>query len=237
MYGDFGLRDSKDRVCLFLKFKAKIYNFNLNGTDIALELADLSDTSVALNGFCALANEVTKHSFIEARWKQNFRKKALKLTFVEKYEELRQSSLLQLRWQLTKVVYEEIYDKSQSKKPIVFESSNETVVVSAPLHQSFVCKDSLNITLYNNKNQDYQPFVLELLPAIDMQPMNIVNGFGSNIYLCDRTRSRTLSESFQSQMTIVSGIVLGISSVGTLIGYSLRRLFLPARQQIYNSLG
>uniref|UniRef100_A0A914YCY7 Uncharacterized protein n=1 Tax=Panagrolaimus superbus TaxID=310955 RepID=A0A914YCY7_9BILA len=194
MYGDFGLRDSKDRVCLFLKFKAKIYNFNLNGTDIALELADLSDTSVSLNGFCALTNEVTKHSFIEARWKQNFRKKALKLTFVEKYEELRQSSLLQLRWQLTKVVYEEIYD-------------------------------------------NYQPFVLELLPAIDMQPMNIVNGFGSNIYLCDRTRSRTLSESFQSQMTIVSGIVLGLSSVGTLIGYSLRRLFLPARQQIYNSLG
>ena len=118
VYGDFGLRDSKDRVCLFLKFRARIYNFNLNGTDIALELADLSDNSVTLNGFCALANEVTKHSFIEARWKQNFRKKALKLTFVEKYEELRQHSLLELRWQLTKVVYEEIYDSKLTPESV-----------------------------------------------------------------------------------------------------------------------
>lgn len=105
-YGDFGLKDEEDRICLFLKFRARIYNFNLNETDIALELADLYDKNVTLSGYCALPNEVKKTSFIEATWTQNGRRKSLKLSFSEKYEE-RQASILELRWQLVKVVYEE----------------------------------------------------------------------------------------------------------------------------------
>ena len=108
-YGDFGLRDEDDRICLFLKFRARIYNFNLNGTDISLELADLSNQTVALSGYCALPNEVKKISFIEAKWTQNYRRKALKLSFAQKYEE-RQASVLELRWQLVKVVYEEAFE-------------------------------------------------------------------------------------------------------------------------------
>lgn len=38
IYGDFGLRDEEKAVCLYLKFQAKMYNFNLNGTDIASEV-------------------------------------------------------------------------------------------------------------------------------------------------------------------------------------------------------
>uniref|UniRef100_A0A7E4VT93 Uncharacterized protein n=1 Tax=Panagrellus redivivus TaxID=6233 RepID=A0A7E4VT93_PANRE len=236
VYGDFGLLDSEGHPCLYLKLRARIYNFNLNSSDIALELADLSNNTVAIAGFCALHNEVTKHSFIEARWNQNYRLKTLKLSFVERYEEM-QPSILELRWQLAKVVYEEVYEKSRSKRPIVFETRNTSIVVSAPLHQKFVCKDSLNITLHHANEKIYKPFVLELLPEIDIQPMNTGSGFGSNAYLCERTRRRTLSESFQSKMTIFSGVVLGISSVLTLIGHSLRRFFLPERRQMYNSLG
>ncbi|KAE9551066.1 hypothetical protein FO519_005733 [Halicephalobus sp. NKZ332] len=232
-YGDFGLKDEEDRICLFLKFRARIYNFNLDGTDISLELADLSDPKVTLSGYCALPNEVKKISFIEAKWTQNYRKKSLKLSFAEKYEE-RKPSVLELRWQLAKVIYEEVFEQSESKKPVVFESNSTKIIISAPLHQKFVCKDKLNITLENKK---YKPFVLEILPEIDIQPMNTGSGFGSNVYLCERTRSRTLSESFQSRMTIISGVILGLASVGTLVGYSLRRLLLPARQEIYNSLG
>ena len=117
-----------------------------------------------------------------------------------------------------------------------FSSKNLSALISAPLNQKFVCKDKLNITLRNPK---YANIVLEFLPEIDIQPMNTASGFGSNgshilyyiviyliiiiVYICDRTRRRTLRDSFQSRMTIFSGIVLGICSVSVLIGHSMRR--------------
>lgn len=38
VYEEFGLVDSNNVPCLLLKFRAKIYNFNLNNTDIATEV-------------------------------------------------------------------------------------------------------------------------------------------------------------------------------------------------------
>ena len=38
IHEEFGLVNSKHDPCLFLKFHAKIYNFNLNGTDISTEV-------------------------------------------------------------------------------------------------------------------------------------------------------------------------------------------------------
>lgn len=67
--------------------------------------------------------------------------------------------------------------ESKNRKPIIFKSNDTKVTVSSPLHQKFVCKDKLNITL---ENKEYKPFILELLPEIDMQPMNTGSGFGSN---------------------------------------------------------
>lgn len=56
------------------------------------------------------------------------------------------------------------------------------------------------------------------------------------VYVCERTRRRTLSQSFQSHVTIFSGVVLGLSSVGTLAGYSLWRQLLPSRRVLYNDM-
>lgn len=40
VYKEFGLVDEKNNnnLCLYLKFNAKLYNFNLNNTDIAFEV-------------------------------------------------------------------------------------------------------------------------------------------------------------------------------------------------------
>lgn len=41
-YGEFGLVDEEnhDQRCLLLKFHAKLYNFNLNGTSIETEVGN-----------------------------------------------------------------------------------------------------------------------------------------------------------------------------------------------------
>lgn len=38
VYEEFGLVDLDNKPCLLLKFHAKIYNFNLNNTDIFTEV-------------------------------------------------------------------------------------------------------------------------------------------------------------------------------------------------------
>ncbi|KAI1711782.1 UNC-46 protein [Ditylenchus destructor] len=235
-YGEFGLVDeSNNRPCLYLKFHAKLYNFNLNGTTIGTELADFTSSSVKLHGFCALHNEVRKHAQIQASWNAGERRRVLKFVFREGY--LNPSSSRhqaeELRWLLERLVYSEHF----KGKSVSFSSSNESnaIRISAPLNQKFVCKDRLNISLHHQK---YEDIIVEFLPEIDVQPVNTKQGFGSNIYVCERTRRRTLKESFQSTMTIFSGFILGLSSVGVLAGYSLRRMFMsPKRteQQLYNS--
>lgn len=172
----------------------------------------------------------------------------------------------ELRWQLQRITYMEKYKglsfsciraigADSSDHSVRFETTNKSLMVSAPLNQKYVCRDRLNITLSSSK---YKDLVLEFLPEVDFQPVNIKAGYGSNgrssnirhqayatadsrelailVYLCERTRRRTLAESFQSKMTVFSGVVLGISSVSTLVGYSLRRQFLPSRQQFYANL-
>lgn len=105
----------------------------------------------------------------------------------------------------------------------------------------------MNITLHHPQFKD---IIIELLPEIDFQPFNTGTGFGSNgevvkanivyptslVYVCERTRRRTLSESFQSQMTVFSGVVLGLSSIGTLIGYSVHRQLNPERRETMKTI-
>uniref|UniRef100_A0A915CL51 Uncharacterized protein n=1 Tax=Ditylenchus dipsaci TaxID=166011 RepID=A0A915CL51_9BILA len=204
-----------------MKFHAKLYNFNLNGTDIGTEAADFTSDSVKLHGFCALHNEIKKNAQLQASWKSNERRRTLKFMFKEGYLEATVSThqAQELRWLLDKVVYSEHFNG----RSVSFSSLNHSaaVKISAPLNQKFVCKDKLNISLHNSK---YEDIVVEFLPEIDIQPVNTHAGFGSNIYLCERTKRRTLSESFQSTMTIFAGFVLGLSSVSVLAGYSLRRM-------------
>ncbi|KAI6189885.1 hypothetical protein M3Y97_00056600 [Aphelenchoides bicaudatus] len=227
--GEFGLVDEDNSPCMVLKFHARLYNFNLNSSDIATEMADFTLSDVRLSGFCALHNEVRKQSQVQADWSTKGRRKTLKFEFREAFVRTFGQQVDELRWQLHKLTYIERF----SGKSITFKTANDTNVVSAPLRQKFLCKDRLNITLHHAK---FENIVVELLPEIDFQPLNSGNSFGSNVYVCERTRRRTLSESFQSQMTVFSGVVLGLSSVGTLIGYSVHRQLKPARREIYNNI-
>lgn len=63
------------------------------------------------------------------------------------------------------------------EKTVKFQTKNDSNVVSAPVRQKFLCKDRLNITLHHPKFKD---IVVELMPEIDIQPLNTGTGFGSN---------------------------------------------------------
>jgi len=218
--GDFGLFDeTMDTPCLVMRFNARLYNFNMNNTDLATEqVVDFTSSSIAnLVGFCALHNEVRKQSQIQASWmSSDQRRKRLKLVFRENLIKPASHQAEELRWRLEKVDYSESF-QGQSVK---FSSVNQSQI-SAPLNQKFICKDRINITLVNSR---YKNIVLELLPEIDLQPMNIHGfGFGSNAFTCEHTRRRTLRDSLQNRATIFSSVLLGTCSVGTLIGYSVWR--------------
>lgn len=81
--GEFGLVDEENSPCLVLKFHARLYNFNLNSTDIATELADFTLSDVRLAGFCALHNEVSKRAQVQADWSTRGRRKTLLFEFRE----------------------------------------------------------------------------------------------------------------------------------------------------------
>lgn len=57
-----------------------------------------------------------------------------------------------------------------------------------------------------------------------------------SVFICGSTRRRTLAKSFESRMTVFSGVVLCITSVSLMIGYSSRRQLHPARKELYESL-
>jgi hypothetical protein len=226
VYGEFGLKTDKDVPCLSLRFGLKLYNYNLNGSDIASELTDLTSKRVKLKGICVSKDDKERNSKLEAVWSVGQRQKALQFLFQSTIGTAQANQ--EVRWKLRKVVYHE----KLKDLHVRFESANDTSLISAPLRQKFLCRDRINITLHS---PPYQDMVLEFLPEIDFQPINADLSYGSNVYVCERTRRRTLAESFQSKMTIFSGVVLGFSSVVTLVGYSLRRQLLPSRQQFYTS--
>uniref|UniRef100_A0A0M3HXJ1 Fn3_like domain-containing protein n=1 Tax=Ascaris lumbricoides TaxID=6252 RepID=A0A0M3HXJ1_ASCLU len=223
---EFGLAQKNGITCLLLKFSAKLYNLNLNGTNIVSEIPKISSSNVKINGYCALNDSKKNAAYLQIKWNTEDRKKSLKLYFVTANVKTLVKQLEELRWLMSNVTYTESY----SGQSVEFSSSD--VVISAPLKQKFVCGDKLNISLHSDRFKDY---ILELEPEIHAQPYNAAEG-RANIYVCERTRRRTLAESFQNKMTIASGVVLGIASVSMLVGYSVRRQLNPSRQQLYQSL-
>ncbi|TKR87732.1 hypothetical protein L596_012085 [Steinernema carpocapsae] len=220
----FGLTTQDNEPCLLLKFGASLYNFNINGSNIKQSMADLSASNVKLDGFCADPHHRNKRAQLTGKWIENSREKILGLKFTSETIKSKIHQVEEVRWVLDTVTYSESYRDSS----IEFQNSNLSVPISAPQKQRFLCKDRVNITLHND---DYKDIVLELEPEIEAQPFGIV----SNIFVCERTRRRTLSESFQNRMTIFSGVVLGISSVSVLTGYSLRRQLMPERFRQYEA--
>lgn len=111
--GEFGLVDEDNNPCLVLKFHARLYNFNLNSTDIATELADFTLNDVRLAGFCALHNEVSKRAQVQADWSTRGRRKTLLFEFREAFVHSFGQQVDELRWQLHRVVYVEKYSGKQ----------------------------------------------------------------------------------------------------------------------------
>jgi hypothetical protein len=103
--GEFGLVDDQNVRCLVLRFHAKLYNFNLNGTDIVSSLADFTLKDVRLSGFCALHNEVRKMSQLQADWSTGGRLKTIRFEFRETFVRTIGQQVDELRWQLHKMAY------------------------------------------------------------------------------------------------------------------------------------
>ncbi|VIO98733.1 Uncharacterized protein BM_BM1949 [Brugia malayi] len=225
--GEFGLKDKYGMPCLLLKFSAQLYNFNLNGTNIAAKVPELTSPEVKLSGYCGGSDD-TNNSKVEfkASWKKEGRRKQLILSFGTAYVEDPVNHLKMLRWQLKMVTYSESYSRQS------VEFSSKEVMMSAPLKQKFICHDKLNLTLTNRHFKDY---ILELNPEISAQPYQ-VTGKHPNLFICGSTRRRTLAKSFESRMTIFSGIVLCITSISLIVGYSFRRQSHPTRKKLYESL-
>ncbi|KAK0412268.1 hypothetical protein QR680_006122 [Steinernema hermaphroditum] len=222
--GHFGLTTEQNDPCLLLKFSVSMYNLNINGTNIKSPMVDLSASNVKLDGFCANPKHRNKHAQLTGKWIENGREKILGLMFTTETIKSPIHQVEEVRWALSTVTYSESYQDSS----IDFKTANDSIAISAPQKQRFLCKDRINITL---RNSNYKDIVLELEPEIEAQPFGTV----SNIFVCERTRRRTLSEAFQNKMTIFSGVVLGLSSVSVLTGYSLRRQLMPERFRQYEA--
>uniref|UniRef100_A0A915PG41 Uncharacterized protein n=1 Tax=Setaria digitata TaxID=48799 RepID=A0A915PG41_9BILA len=223
--GEFGLRDQYGIPCLLLKFSAQLYNFNLNGTNIATEIPELTSSKVKLSGHCANNSTNNNRAQLRASWKKEGRRKQLDMSFGTAYVKDPINNLEELRWQLQAVSYSESYFKQS------VEFSSDKVMISAPLKQKFICRDKLNLTL---TNKHFKDCILELNPEISAQPYRIVGRYPS-LFICERTRRRTLAESFESRMTIFSGVVLCVTSVSLMVGYTFRRQSHPTRRKLYES--
>uniref|UniRef100_A0A8R1XZG8 Uncharacterized protein n=1 Tax=Onchocerca volvulus TaxID=6282 RepID=A0A8R1XZG8_ONCVO len=224
--GEFGLKDQYDMPCLLLKFSAQLYNFNLNTTNIVTEIPELTSPKVKLNGHCAGRNTKNSNPQFQASWKKHGRRKQLTMSFGKAYVKNPVNQLEELRWQLKMISYSESY----SRQSIKF--SSKEVIISAPLKQKFICRDKLNLTLTNKHFKDY---IFEMNPEINAQPYYVV-GKHSTLFICGSTRRRTLAKSFENRMTILSGIVLCITSISMMVGYTFRRQSHPNRKKLYETL-
>ncbi|VDK74399.1 unnamed protein product [Litomosoides sigmodontis] len=223
--GEFGLKNQYGMPCLLLKFSAQLYNFNLNGTHIVTEVPELTSPKVKLSGYCAGSDANNSKAEFKASWKNRGRRRQLTMSFGTAYVEDPVNHLKVLQWQLKTVSYSESYSKHS------IEFLSKEVMMSAPLKQKFICHDRLNLTLTNRHFKDY---VLELNPEINAEPYHIT-GKHPNLFICGSTRRRTLAKSFENRMTVFSGIVLCITALSLIVGYTFRRQSHPIRKKLYES--
>ncbi|CAJ0960862.1 unnamed protein product, partial [Mesorhabditis belari] len=211
---EIGLKNKDGIPCLSLAFRAEIVNYN---TDLNHSMP-FDFTAADLKGNCA--EDLKRNAYISATIKHNNLTKRLQFYFHTKNIYIKQYE--ELRWQMRKVIYSETSDG----ETIYFESRNASIVMSAPLNQKFVCRDKLNVTLFNPV---YKDVVIVFPPEIVAQPY----GLKSNLFICERTRKRSLRESFNTKTTIFSGVVLALSSIAMIVWHSVRRHMMPDRKQEY----
>lgn len=110
LHNEFGIMDSENVPCFNLRFRAKLYNLNLNGSDIASEIADLTAESTSLSGYCATPKDKKKESKLVGVWTVGKRKKRLEFQFQEAFVRTLGQSIDELRWQLYQVAYTERFN-------------------------------------------------------------------------------------------------------------------------------
>lgn len=214
-----GLKNDLGDVCLSISFRVEILNLEANNTiGVPFDL-----TAGDIKGRCAKSRKHEAHISSSVNVSSSRTKQ---LSFYFKTEEMRVKHVDELRWQLKKVVYSETFRGNTA----FFESDNTSVVFSAPITQKYVCQDRINVTLTSDEFSFN--IIAMFYPEIDVQPY----GPKSNFFICERSRKKTLSQSLDSASTVASGVVLGISSVLTIVGHMVRRHFIPQRKQIYENL-
>ncbi|CAJ0586063.1 unnamed protein product, partial [Mesorhabditis spiculigera] len=211
-HSQMGLRTMDGKTCMSLPANVLIMNPNI-GTNDTIPY-DFSEATLA--GDCS--EGLRGNVFLAATIRHNNRTKTLRFSFhvknvwVKQYEEL--------RWQLSSVEYGESYGKEK----ISFEGTSSNI--AAPLNQRFVCRDKLNVTL---SSKGYMDVVLIFPPDFQAEPY----GPKSNLFICERTRRRSLRESLETKTTVFSGVILALSSIAMIATHSVRRHMMPERKEQY----
>uniref|UniRef100_A0A0N5APB7 Uncharacterized protein n=1 Tax=Syphacia muris TaxID=451379 RepID=A0A0N5APB7_9BILA len=223
--GTFGIENDDGKACLLLKFGMKLFFVGTNNTWKTEKVPSVTSKRMNLDGHCAANNSRRSNPIVRISWSnKNGNTEILILNFKSAIIKSPVKQLKELRWQM-----DVSYLSTDLGVPSEYKMLGSSV--SAPLNQKYICRDRINVTLQNSENQR---IIVELQPDISIQPYNIANKH-ANLYICERTKRRTLTESFNNRMTIFSGLVLGISSVGMLVGYSFKRQLHPSRQHLYQS--
>nr|CAD2137214.1 unnamed protein product [Meloidogyne enterolobii] len=196
------------------------------------QFVDFVNESVKLFGICSERNAVEKDSQFQASWRKGIQRKTLKFIFREKALPLFSRSntvsssaasrtlysLHELRWELSMVEYKIRWNGSSRNNSTLFTSGKNTSSINVPLNQKFVCRDAINITLHKRRRKNVIVQLLPLAGQLELQPVATATfGLGNNVFICERTRKRSLRESFHNRMTIFSGVLLGIGSLGTIM--------------------
>uniref|UniRef100_A0A915MN94 Neurotransmitter-gated ion-channel ligand-binding domain-containing protein n=1 Tax=Meloidogyne javanica TaxID=6303 RepID=A0A915MN94_MELJA len=106
------------------------------------------------------------------------------------------------------VEYKIRWNGSSRNNSTLFTSGKNTSSINVPLNQKFVCRDAINITLHKRRRKNVIVQLLPLVGQLELQPVTATFGLGNNVFICERTRKS-------------SGVLLGIGSLGTIIGYSV----------------
>ncbi|KAF7636606.1 hypothetical protein Mgra_00004004 [Meloidogyne graminicola] len=234
----FGFDEPGHKHCMVFRFKVRIVDMNLLEENIVNEeFVDFVNETVKLFGICSERNAIEKDSQFQGSWRTAMQRKTIKFVFREKALPLyspRSNSLSssaasktlyalhELKWELSLVEYKIRWNGYKSNSSLFSSGKNTTALINVPLNQKFVCRDAINITLHKRRRKNVIVQLLPLAGQLELQPLATNTfGLGNNVFICERTRKRSLRESFQNRMTIFSGILLGIGSIGTIIGYSI----------------
>uniref|UniRef100_A0A914W8J3 Uncharacterized protein n=1 Tax=Plectus sambesii TaxID=2011161 RepID=A0A914W8J3_9BILA len=234
-YGRVGLKNSAQKICLLVEMKGRLVLHRVGATtyDDKEYIDDIPDLAVsnnaAISGHCSPEDDRNKDAELYIEWlserNRNFTYR-LALQFTANKTKQKTTGLDEWRW--------ELYDVSLELKHLnhsIVGVGKKKAEINAPILQSFICKDSMNVTLVGRNGSTPMNVTLQLAKNMKIQPFGVLSAGGYGItYMCKKTRDRSLVESLRGQTTVVMGVILGIASVGVIMGYGTKRQFFPNQQ-------